>query len=192
MPMRAQILDAAEKVLADKGPSGFTLIAVCRAAGLSHTSIYKHFESRDHIVAALAGRWLDGIMRDLEALPDAGGKREAQLHRVLLALLRHKRSFAAQSAHLHAAYSLALEGNLDLKFGWTGRLRGLIAKVLGIEDLPDHAPMLDGIMAATMIFRHPSFVGDQTNGNLEGQLAAVMLLMADHLAAEPRSHMKNT
>jgi AcrR family transcriptional regulator len=53
MSIRAQILDAAEQVLARKGQSGFALVEICRVAGLSHTTIYKHFESRAHIVETL-------------------------------------------------------------------------------------------------------------------------------------------
>jgi AcrR family transcriptional regulator len=61
MPIRRQLRDAAKQVLADKGPFRFTVIEVCRVAGLNQTTIYKHFEGRDHIVEVPTGRWLDVI-----------------------------------------------------------------------------------------------------------------------------------
>jgi AcrR family transcriptional regulator len=61
MPIRRQLRDAAKQVLADNGPFRFTVIEVCQVAGLSQTTIDKHFESRDHILEAPTGRWLDVI-----------------------------------------------------------------------------------------------------------------------------------
>jgi AcrR family transcriptional regulator len=186
MPIRVQILDAAQKVLAEKGQSGFTLVEVCRVAGLSHTSIYKHFESRDHIVEALTGQWLGGMMQQLQAMPDAGGTRGDQLHRVFLSLLRQKTAFAAKEPHLHTAYSVALECNPDLKLGWTERLRGLVSTIMMAEDQPEHELILDGIMAATIAFRHPAFVGAPSQSNPEKQLSAVMMMMSGHVAMSRR------
>jgi AcrR family transcriptional regulator len=186
MPIRAQILDAAEKVLADKGQSGFTLVEICRVAALSHTSIYKHFESRNHIVEALTGRWLDSMMQQLEALPDEEGLMVDQLHRLFLSLLRQKVAFAAKEPNLYAAFSVALECNLDLKLGWTERLGSLVSTIIAGEDQPEQELMLDGIMASTMAFRHPAFVGAASNANLEKQLAAVMMVMSGHGVMSPR------
>jgi AcrR family transcriptional regulator len=191
MPMRDHILDAAQQVLADKGQSSFTLVEVCRVAGLSHTSVYKHFESRDHIMQALTGRWLDGIMQQLQVLPDTGGARGDQLHRAFLSLLRQKSELVAEAPYLHAAYSAALEQNLDLKTGWTERLRGLVATIVAADDQPEPELILDGIMAATVAFRHPVFVSDASNANLEHGLAAVMLMMSGHVVMSRRSHAQN-
>jgi AcrR family transcriptional regulator len=189
MPMRAHILDAAQQFLADKGQHGFTLIEVCRVADLSHTSIYKHFESRDQILEVLTDRWLDGIMQQLQAVPDTGGTRGDQLHRVFLSLLRQKALLVAEAPHLHAAYSAALEQNLDLKLGWTERLRGLVATIVMLTDQPEPELILDGIMASTVAFRHPVFASDPSNFNLEQQLAAVMLIMSGHVVMSRRSHI---
>jgi AcrR family transcriptional regulator len=186
MALREQILNAAQKVLADKGQSGFTLVEVCRVAGLSHTSIYKHFESRNHIIEALTGLWLDGMMQQLQAMPDAGGTRGDQLHSVFLSLLRQKATFATQEPKLHAAYSAALESNPDLKLGWTERLRGLVATIMMADDQPEHDQILDGIMAATMAFRHPVFIGAPSQSNPEKQLSAVIMMMSGHVVMSRR------
>jgi AcrR family transcriptional regulator len=190
MPMRMQILGAAQQVLIDKGPSGFTLVEICRVAGLSHTSVYKHFESRDQIMEALTGLWLDGIMQQLEAVPDSGGARGDQLHRIFLSLLRQKAALVAEAPQLHAAYSISLEQNLDLKLGWTERLRGLVAVIVAAEDQPEPELILDGIMAATVAFRHPVFVRDASNSDLEHRLAAVMLMMSGHVVMSRKSHIQ--
>lgn len=190
MLMRVQVLDAAQKVLNETGLPGFTLVAICRTARLSHTSIYKHFESRDHILEALTMRWLDVIMQQLEFEADTQMLQPELAHRIFLSLLRQKCDLARQSPELHAAYSAALENNLDLKRGWTERLRALVGRIIGAEDSPDDQVMLDGLMAATRVFRHPNFIVTQPFEVLERELAGVFAIVSGHMAARGIPHRK--
>ena len=57
-PIRAQLLDAAAQVFADKGYSGTKIQDIVRAAGLSTGAVYGRFQSKDHLLreAVLAQR----------------------------------------------------------------------------------------------------------------------------------------
>ncbi|QYG95070.1 TetR/AcrR family transcriptional regulator [Iamia sp. SCSIO 61187] len=50
------LLDAALAHLRQRGPDGLTVRAVAEGAGLTHTTAYAYFSSRDHLVATLYWR----------------------------------------------------------------------------------------------------------------------------------------
>ncbi len=64
---RQRILDAAERVFAERGFSGTTLRDVASAAGLRIPSLYNHFASKDSLYAAVLER---GIAPLFDALSD--------------------------------------------------------------------------------------------------------------------------
>ena len=53
---RKLILDAAEERLATQGPQGLRLQEIAKDAGISHPTILHHFDSREHLIRALASR----------------------------------------------------------------------------------------------------------------------------------------
>jgi AcrR family transcriptional regulator len=56
-----QILDAADKRLAQSGPSGIRLQEIARDVGVSHPTILHHFGSREGLVEAVVDRALAGL-----------------------------------------------------------------------------------------------------------------------------------
>src|SRR5512137_955916 len=50
------ILEAASQLLERDGTAGVSLRAAARLAGVSHNAPYRHFDSRESILAALAAR----------------------------------------------------------------------------------------------------------------------------------------
>ena len=50
---RRRILDAARRLMGERGPEGLTVSAVARAAELNRTTAYQHFRTRDELVAAV-------------------------------------------------------------------------------------------------------------------------------------------
>ena len=55
---RESLITAAADLLDRGGPAAVTLREVGRAAGVSHNAPYKHFEDKDDLLAAVAGREL--------------------------------------------------------------------------------------------------------------------------------------
>ncbi len=53
---RAEILDAAIDVFAEKGFAGAGISGICARAGVSNGALYKYFENKDDLFVAVAGR----------------------------------------------------------------------------------------------------------------------------------------
>lgn len=62
---RVRILDAATEVASERGYDGTSIALVSERSGLPASSIYWHFEDKDHLIAAVIersfNRWLEGM-----------------------------------------------------------------------------------------------------------------------------------
>src|SRR5258708_2686827 len=54
--LREALLEAAIRLIAEVGPTAFTLREVARRAGVSHNAPYRHFRDRDDVMAAVAAQ----------------------------------------------------------------------------------------------------------------------------------------
>src|SRR5579863_1170193 len=69
--LREALLQGAVRVIAELGPSAFTLREAARRAGVSHNAPYRHFRDREDLLAAVS---TDGFDRLARALAAAGPK----------------------------------------------------------------------------------------------------------------------
>jgi AcrR family transcriptional regulator len=62
---RQRIVDAAAEIAGERGYEGTSIALVSERSGLPASSIYWHFEDKDHLIAAVIersfGRWLEGM-----------------------------------------------------------------------------------------------------------------------------------
>ena len=63
----ARILDAAAKLLREQGVEATSVGDVMSAAGMTHGGFYRHFASKEELVAAAFGHAVDNVVRDMEA-----------------------------------------------------------------------------------------------------------------------------
>src|SRR6266478_7680215 len=68
--LREALLEAAIRLIAEVGPTAFTLREVARRAGVSHNAPYRHFRDRDDLMAAVAAQ---GFRELTQAMVDAAG-----------------------------------------------------------------------------------------------------------------------
>ena len=52
--LRQALVDAALRLIEEKGPQGFTLTEAAKAAGVTPAAVYRHFEGRDDLIAEAA------------------------------------------------------------------------------------------------------------------------------------------
>lgn len=52
--LKQALVDAALKLIEDKGPAGFTLSEASKTAGVTPAAVYRHFEGRDDLIAEAA------------------------------------------------------------------------------------------------------------------------------------------
>jgi AcrR family transcriptional regulator len=105
--IRDDILDAAERLLADFGYSMVTMEEVAREAGVGRTTIYLHFKTKEEVALAVLDRVHARNVDNLRRVAAEGeGEPAAQLRRVLLERLRfgfeHGR-WRREDGDMHAA-----------------------------------------------------------------------------------------
>ena len=61
--LREALLEAAVRLIAEVGPTAFTLREVARRAGVSHNAPYRHFRDRDDLIAAVAAQGFRELTR---------------------------------------------------------------------------------------------------------------------------------
>src|SRR5579864_8623220 len=59
--LRETLIEAAVALIGEAGPRAFTLREVARRAGVSHNAPYRHFPSKDDLLAAVAAEGFDRL-----------------------------------------------------------------------------------------------------------------------------------
>lgn len=70
--LKDRLLDAARKLLLEEGYRNFSLRKVARDTGVSATSIYLHFDSKDHLIHTLMEKSIDRLNGELEQAVKTG------------------------------------------------------------------------------------------------------------------------
>src|SRR5581483_2004496 len=87
-----RLVAAAAELLDGGGPAAVTLRDVGRRAGVSHNAPYKHFASKQDLLAAVASRELDRQSRAMAAAKDRGRPVEA-IRRLMHGYIRWARAY---------------------------------------------------------------------------------------------------
>ena len=88
---RERYLDEAYGIIAEKGLEALSIREVARRLGVSHQAPYKHFASRDHILAGVVARTYAEFSRHLEARPRSD-EPERDLYNMGIAYLAYARA----------------------------------------------------------------------------------------------------
>ena len=67
IPLKEACIEAARDVIAERGIENLSLREVARKLGVSHQAPYKHYPSRDHLLAEVMRRCFEGFARHLDA-----------------------------------------------------------------------------------------------------------------------------
>ncbi len=70
--LREALIEAALRLIGEKGPAGFTVAEAARAAGVSPAAPYRHFRDRDELMADVARRGFEAFTLTLRAAWDKG------------------------------------------------------------------------------------------------------------------------
>jgi len=93
--LRQALIGAARVLLAENGPSGLSLRAAARSAGVSQTAPYRHFANREDMLAAVAE---DGFRRlhDRMVASVAGEHSKRALQRIAIEYVRFALEYPAE------------------------------------------------------------------------------------------------
>jgi AcrR family transcriptional regulator len=190
---RERILEAAEDALRRYGPAKANVVDVARALGVSHGSVYRHFESKAALRDAVTDRWLARIGNPLEKIASENGPAADRLHRWLVKLSKAKRKKTLDDPELFATY-IALAGQArEVVDRHVDHLVGQIVRILAdgnesgefaVED-PDKAAR--AIFDATSRFHNPAFASQWTDPGIDDALERVWVLLLGGLQQGDRA-----
>jgi AcrR family transcriptional regulator len=125
--LAAAILQAASELLEKQGPEGVVLREVARRAGVSHNAPYRHFPSREALLAALAA---DGFRAFAQQMASASAQSMGEAY-VAFALQR------PQLFRLMFGGSVKLASDPALAAAARGAYEGLVAAFRARGDVAD-------------------------------------------------------
>ncbi len=72
--LRRTLVSVARRILKDEGADGLTLRAAARRAGVTHAATYRHFQSKDALLAAVAEEGFRSLGRAVRRGSPSGGR----------------------------------------------------------------------------------------------------------------------
>lgn len=72
--LRQALVDAALRLIEQKGPQGFTLTEAAKTAGVTPAAVYRHFEGRDDLIAEAALQGYEIFAEAMEQAYESGGE----------------------------------------------------------------------------------------------------------------------
>ena len=147
---RRSILDAAHELFADGGEASFAEIS--RAAGVGQATVYRHFQSREDLFAALAEEGMSRIEEKVAAAPIDAESFEGLLRLMAAEQVRDQTLIAAiRRGELDQARVERLTDRARAVFREplaTAQAAGRVRDELDLDDVMTVLAMLDGALAA--------------------------------------------
>lgn len=135
-----KLLVAAREVFAEKGTEG-SLDEIAKRAGVGPGTLYRHFPTREDLIAALMRDWTTRVVGDSDAAVEAGLPARETLRTWFLALVEHLSLHRGAAAKLSAAMD-------DPTSPIHGKCQTLVeANAHVIDDLAGRRALRDGVEA---------------------------------------------
>jgi AcrR family transcriptional regulator len=135
--LKEALVAACLRLIAERGPQGFTLSEAAREAGVTPAAVYRHFEGREDLIAEAARQGFD-MFADLLAYAYADGKPTAlaAFEAVGRAYLAFARKYPGHYVAMFES-GISIQRNAELA-AVAGRALGVMEKAA--RDLSQHIP----------------------------------------------------
>ncbi len=175
---RAEIMEAADQLIRDKGAISFTMTDLANAAGMSPSNVYRFFENKDALAEAMAGEWFADLLVIMENLVAADIPVEDKLYRFFAERLILKRARYDEDPELFASYMELGDEHFDVIKGYVDLADHYMASILA-EAM--EAGYFKGLELDAIVSLVNTMVQPFCNPNLMMQMM--------HLATEERLHV---
>ncbi len=197
---RNRILDAAERLLAERGYAGTSIAAISRESGLPASSIYWFFESKQDLTAGVIERAAERFLDDLGE-SHREGPAEERLERLMRRALRQSGPRLPEFVRLELLLGLeraSADPEIPQRIrSGSARARALFADAV-TGALSSLGPQQAALMAEELAPLALSFIrgalisqqmepGSVDLDRLSGEIAAALRAIAEHRLAQERT-----
>jgi len=184
--VRAAIVDAAEKRFAEFGYTKTTLNEIATQAGMSAANLYRFYENKLDIAAAVVRRMLQLREEALRgALTGQNQDLESQLQAYVLTALRFDRDLDAEQPQLARMLEKIQEERKELatqhRKARQEMLVGLLQAAIAREEMPqlEAGQIAQALRAALILFETPTLHRQYPQAELERLALQVVALLAN-------------
>ncbi|MEU9190545.1 TetR/AcrR family transcriptional regulator [Streptomyces sp. NPDC048484] len=103
-----EILDAAERQIAEHGPAALSLRAVARSLGMTVQGLYHYFPSRDELVTALIAKAYDAMAEAVRTAVEDAAADDSPVERLVIATEGYRRWAIANPERFQLLYGTPL------------------------------------------------------------------------------------
>jgi AcrR family transcriptional regulator len=184
-----RIIDTAEEVLRRFGPAKATVVDVARELGVSHGSVYRHFESKAALRDAVAERWLASVSAPLAEVAAGDGPAPERLRRWLELLVASKRGRQLADPELFATYAGLAAESREVITAHVDLLVGQLAEIIGDGVERGEFAVADAEWAARAVFdatgrfHNPVHAAEWSDPGIDAAFDAVFALVLAGLGA---------
>lgn len=179
-----QILDAAEEVLRRFGPRKTTVVDVARELGVSHGTVYRHFDTKAALHEAITSRWVERITLPLATISEKKISPKLRLREWFETLMDIKANTVKDDPEMFASYSILAQNVADhVVFEHLDTMIKQVEMILrdGCEDssfeIEDCAITARSLFDATVRYHHPLHVKEWQGENIKEEFNQLFLLL---------------
>ncbi|HEV7718656.1 MAG TPA: TetR family transcriptional regulator [Arsenicitalea sp.] len=178
-----RILEAAEEVFRRFGPQKTTVVDVARALGVSHGSVYRHFDSKIALRDAVVERWLKRTSDPLKQLTKTSAPAPQRLRNWFDALLAAKRSKVSADPELFAVsrglFAEARDVVAAHVAGLVGQIEIIVADGVQSGEFVSANPTASAraIFDATARFHDPAHMAEWADPEIDAAFEGVFALI---------------
>ena len=188
---KAQILEAATERFRHYGYRKTTMAEVAGDCLMSAGNLYRYFESKSDIGAAVSVAWFDALHQTARAaIAQPGLSPRQKLEAYVLAVNRFTVESLRNTPHIQEMVDFLCEERRDLVEQHLGSCHEIVATILeegakrGVFEIADIAACTRAVLNAIVRFEYPPLLVLSAETNFDEEVRAVVSLIVDGLSPE--------
>lgn len=187
-----QILDAADDVLRRFGPRKATVVDVARELGVSHGTVYRHFDTKAALHEAITSRWVERVTFPLAEISEKKTDPKLRLREWFETLMNIKSEKVKDDPEMFASYSILAQNVADhVVFEHLETMVKQVEMILrdgcvdGSFDIEDCAATAQSLFDATIRYHHPLHVKEWKGDNIQKEFDQLFTLLERAIFKKP-------